>query len=120
MSKGEICWVEVHTPDTDGTTTFYSELFGWQRGTGEVGFPYQFLKRPNEERNFGGVMGQTQQGVPPHWLVYFSVPDLTEALSHVKELGGQTLSPVVTLLQGGQFAVVADPKGATFALFQAS
>ncbi len=119
MNNGEVCWVEVNTTDVASATDFYTRLFGWQRGAGEVGFPYQFLKRPSEERNFGGVMGLTQPGVPPHWLVYFGVPDLDAAVKQVIELGGRSLSPVVVLPQGGRFAAVADPQGAVFALFQA-
>jgi hypothetical protein len=115
---GEVCWVEVNTNDVAGATAFYTDLFGWQKGTGEVGFPYQFLKRPGEERNFGGVMGLAQPVIPPHLLVYFSVPDLDAALQRVAALGGRALSPVVTLPQGGRFAAVADPQGASFALFQ--
>jgi uncharacterized protein len=118
MATGEVCWLEINTGDVAGATSFYTQLFGWQKGTGEVGFPYQFLKRPGEERNFGGVMGRAN--VPPHWLVYFNVPDLEAALQRVAELGGKVLSPVVTLSQGGRFAAVADPQGAALALFQAS
>lgn len=118
MAIGEVCWVEVNTSDVTGATDFYAKLLGWQRGAGEVGFPYQFLKRPGEERNFGGVTGLNRPGVPPHWLVYFEVPDLDAAVRQVVELGGQALSPVILLPQGGRFAAVADPQGAAFALFQ--
>ena len=119
MANGEVCWLEINTPKVEEATKFYTGLFGWERGAGEVGFPYQFLKRPKEERNFGGVMGQTQADVPPNWLVYFGVQDLDAALKRVVELGGRTLSPVVSLPQGSKFAAVSDPHGAAFALFQA-
>jgi predicted enzyme related to lactoylglutathione lyase len=115
---GEVCWVEVNTPDAAGTTAFYSRLFGWQTGDGDVGFPYQFLKRPGEAANFGGVMPQKAPGGPPHWMVYFAVADLDAALKQVAKLGGKQLSPVVTMPQG-RFAAVADPHGAAFAVYQA-
>lgn len=101
---GEVCWVEVNTPDVAGATGFYTQLFGWQAGEGEVGFPYQMLKRPGEGKNFGGVMRPPAAGVPPHWLVYFAVADLEAALKQAAKLGGTVLSPVVDLPQGGRFA----------------
>jgi hypothetical protein len=63
-------------------------------------------------------MHQTAGGPPPHWRVYFAVPDLDAALTQVTALGGRVLSPVVTLPQG-RFAAVADPHGASFAVYQA-
>jgi hypothetical protein len=119
MTNGEICWVEVNTGDVAGATAFYGELFGWEKGPGDAGFPYQFLKRPGETKNFGGVMA-TKPGVPPHWLVYFGTADLDASVKTVTKHGGKALSPTVTLPQGGKFAVVADPHGVAFALFQAS
>jgi hypothetical protein len=116
---GEVCWVEVNTPDVAGATAFYGKLLGWQKGEGAVGFPYQFLKRAGDEKNFGGVMGQKPGGPPPHWLLYFAVADLDAALKQVEALGGAVLSPVVALPQG-RFAAAADPQGAAFALYQAA
>ena len=116
---GEVCWVEANTPDVAGATDFYAKLFGWQKGAGDVGFPYQMLKRAGEDKNFGGVMGQRPGGPPPHWLVYFAVDDLDAAMTQVATLGGRVLSPVVALPQG-RFAAAADPHGAAFALFQAT
>lgn len=33
-SPGTFCWVELATPDADGATAFYTELFGW--GTRDI------------------------------------------------------------------------------------
>jgi uncharacterized protein len=120
MSTGEICWLEMQTSDVAKAQSFYSNLFGWEKGPGDAGFPYEFLKRPGEEKNFGGMMKTPQPGIPPHWLVYFGVKDLTASLKTVVAIGGKVMSPTVKLPQGGQFAVVSDPQGATFAMFQAS
>ncbi|MGL4555232.1 MAG: VOC family protein [Gemmataceae bacterium] len=112
----EPCWHELATPDVEGAMRFYGGLFGWEAGQGSVGFPYQFLRRPGEAKNFGGATAPPQ-GAPPHWLVYFAVPDLDAALEKVAALGGRVhVSPVK--LPQGRFAVVADPQGASFALFQ--
>lgn len=114
---GEVCWLEVNTPDAAGAKAFYGKLFGWVDGPGEVGFPYHFLKTAGGDKNFGGVMPQPKAGGPPYWLVYFAVDDLDAAVRQVTALGGKVHSPTVTL-PTGRFAVVADPTGAAFAVYQ--
>lgn len=112
------CWHELATPQPTEAVAFYRALFGWDETPGNVGFPYHFLKRPEEAAPFGGMM-QAAPGMPPHWMVYFAVPDLEAALATVTQQGGQSRHPIVSMPQG-RFAVVADPHGATFALYQAN
>jgi hypothetical protein len=52
-------------------------------------------------------------------VAYFAVPDLKAALDTVTQQGGQRRHPIVIMPQG-RFVVVADPHGATFALYQAN
>lgn len=115
---GLICWLELATPDAAGAKAFYGELFGWRDGPGEAGFPYHFLRAEGSDKNFGGIMPQ-QPGTatPPNWLPYFAVADLDRSVKQVEELGGQVRVPLVKL-PTGKFAVVSDPSGATFALYQ--
>jgi uncharacterized protein len=56
--------------------------------------------------------------VPPHWLVYFGVNDCDGQVALVQSLGGAVRVPPADVPGVGRFAVVADPQGATFALFQ--
>lgn len=115
--QGEVCWLEANTPDADGAMKFYTGLFDWERGPGEVGFPYTFLKRPGEGRNFGGLMPLTADAGPPRWRVYFAVDDLDAAVEKAAGLGGRVVVPTVTI-PAGKFAVLTDPHGAEFALYQ--
>ncbi len=115
--NGEPCWHELTAPDPGAARAFYSALFGWAAEAADLGFPYHFLKRPGDARPFGGVMAPQAPGVPPHWLVYFAVPDLPAAVQKVADLGGSVRVPEVKLPQG-RFAVVAGPQGEPFALFQ--
>jgi predicted enzyme related to lactoylglutathione lyase len=53
-------------------------------------------------------------GVPAFWLNYFSVEDCDASMAKVQELGGSTMGSAYQLEGVGRFAVVADPRGATF------
>jgi hypothetical protein len=57
--------------------------------------------------------------VPPNWLVYFGVEDMASATGKVQEMGGGVLVPE-RQMPGGRFAVVQDPHGAVFALWEGS
>ena len=57
-------------------------------------------------------------GLPPTWMIYLPVGDLTESLRRLKEKGGE----VVKMMEGEDgetvYAAVRDPVGATLALMQ--
>ena len=56
-----------------GRLTFYNALFGWEDEANEIspGMSYQMQKRKGLE-----MAALYQQGVPPHWKVYFTVDDI--------------------------------------------
>jgi uncharacterized protein len=114
-APGALVWNELNSPDLDASGAFYSGLFGWKvipfQGSGE---PY--LSIANGEDNNGGMRPLTPPGMPPHWLVYFGVEDIDEALPRVQELGGTKHAGPIDI-QMATIAIVADPQGAVFALY---
>jgi predicted enzyme related to lactoylglutathione lyase len=67
----------------------------------------------------GGMMPMTEQhgDAPPYWLTYFTAPSCDAAVEKVRELGGEVLAGPLDL-GAGRIAVVSDPQGAAFALFE--
>ena len=55
--------------------------------------------------------------VPPHWMLYFFVTNVAESTAKAVELGGKALMGPMTMEKVGDMAIIADPQGATFALF---
>jgi predicted enzyme related to lactoylglutathione lyase len=55
--------------------------------------------------------------LPPHWVPYFSVPDVDAATQKARELGGQALTEPMAV-PSGRFVPLAGPLGATFAVFE--
>jgi uncharacterized protein len=60
---------------------------------------------------------ERERGIPPNWLPYFTVENVDGAACHAKRLGGRAMSPA-TEIHIGRFAVLADPQGAAFAVFE--
>ena len=70
-------------------------------------------------KEVGGTTPPQMGGVPNHWHVYFAVADTDASAAKVTELGGSVIVPPFDT-PIGKMAVVTDPQGAVFSLFQAS
>jgi len=113
---GCLTWNELHTPDPTKAAEFYGALFGWTSEEMESGEGYpRYLMVRNGERMNGGVM-DAQQGEPPNWLPYFVVESRDDGAAKASELGGRELFRMD--MEQGKIAVLADPQGAVFALFE--
>jgi len=53
-----------------------------------------------------------------HWLNYIRVDDAVETARRVGEMGGRILVAPHVDRHGGKIAIVADPQGAAFGLFE--
>ena len=116
-APGAFVWNELGTTDVEGASAFYAQLFGWDIS------PFEESEQPywsigSGERSIGGMMPvQPVGGIDsPHWTVYFGVDDLDAATARVQELEGTVHAGPIDI-QMARIAIVADPQGATFALY---
>lgn len=118
---GSVIWNELSTRDLDGATKFYSDVFGydWETvETGEGGPPYRTFTVGG--RAVGGAMQMGDSfpaGAPASWLVYFAVEDADAACRRVGELGGTVDVPPMDS-PFGRWALIGDPQGGRFAVIQ--
>jgi predicted enzyme related to lactoylglutathione lyase len=112
---GAFAWNELNTPDPEAATQFYSALFDWRIQPFE-GSPEPYFSITNGESANGGIRELAPSGAPPHWLVYFGVEEVEEAIANVERLGGSTLVGPLDI-EIAKIAVVHDPQGAVFALY---
>jgi hypothetical protein len=61
---------------------------------------------------------QRAQGVPPHWMLYISVENADQSVAKAAQAGGTVLSPAFDVMDAGRMAVIQDPTGAIFSLWQ--
>lgn len=120
-APGTFCWVELGTTDSQAAKKFYTELFGWNFADSPVGPDMVYTMLKQDGKDVGGLyqMGSEMQGVPPHWLSYVSVANADDAAAKAKELGGTLLKDPFDVSTVGRMAVIQDPTGAVFALWQA-
>jgi uncharacterized protein len=120
-APGTFCWVDLSTSDLAAARDFYGGLFGWTtRDMGGPGMPYWMIDLGG--RDLGGMLtlpeSQRAAGIPPHWLPYIAVADATATIALVREHGGASLVDPSPVGDAGFTAVVQDPQGAMFALWQ--
>ncbi len=115
---GTLCWADLSTPDSKRAGDFYSGLFGWQLIRDEKD-PSGYLHIKNGEHFIGGIPPAAHRpaGVPPHWLAYFWVDDVDASAGKAKQMGANPIVAPMTIEGVGRMAVIADPQGAVFAIF---
>jgi predicted enzyme related to lactoylglutathione lyase len=122
-APGTFCWVELATSDSAGAKKFYTELLGlWETTDDPIpgGGTYTMIQM--EGGNIGGLYELNDEmreaGVPPHWLTYVTVEDASATAKLARELGGRVVRDAFDVMEIGRMAVLQDPFGATFAVWQ--
>lgn len=120
---GSFCWVELATTDQASAKKFYTSLFGWSAVDSPMGPDdfYSMFKLAGRDTGAAYTMRKEQraQGVPPHWMLYISVENADQSVSKAAQAGGTVLAPAFDVMDVGRMAVVQDPTGAIFSLWQA-
>lgn len=117
---GRFCWYDLMIPNPDATPSFYGAIAGWTTSPFEGGStPYTMWM--NGETPIGGTMELSQEaidnGAPPHWLAYVSTPDIKATAEKARELGATVLAEM-DIPTVGSVAIVRDPQGTHFAVYQ--
>jgi predicted enzyme related to lactoylglutathione lyase len=113
---GMFCWIELATNDAAAAKTFYSSLFGWTAK--DMPIPdgvYTMLEKSGHDL---GAMYQSKD-IPPNWASYISVENADDSAKKAQSLGANLLAPPFDVMDIGRMAVIADPQGAAFCLWQA-
>lgn len=118
---GAPIWFELATTGQDDAKAFYSALFGWTFHDSPIdGGTYTLFQR--EKRDVAACYtvraDEVEQGIPPHWNVYFHVADCDAAVEQVRSAGGHVRVEPFDVMDHLRMAVVADPEGAMFCLCQ--
>jgi uncharacterized protein len=117
-AHGTPSWVDLATPDLDGSKDFYGALLGWrfERGTEQEGF---YTMAYLGDAAAAGMM-QISEGNPmaPVWTSYVTVDDIQQTVKQVEPSGGQVVQAPIDVLEFGKMAVLADPTGAVICAWQ--
>lgn len=119
--SGRFVWFEYVAGDQARAQAFFAELFEWKTQTmpapGLPGGAYTMIAAG--EHMIGGYL-DTPPGAPAHahWLAHLQVERAAATAAAITVAGGTILEAPVAMGDMGTYAVVADPLGAAFALWQ--
>lgn len=123
LSAGSFCWFELSTSNQNDANAFYQQLFGWDRADTDMGPAGVYTRFTIDGKDVAASCtlqpDQAAQGVPPNWLLYVLVDSVDDAVARAAAEGGRVLMPPFDVETYGRMAVIADPTGAVFALWQA-
>jgi predicted enzyme related to lactoylglutathione lyase len=118
FAPGTPCWVDLFSSDPAASKAFYGGLFGWTSvDAGEEYGGYVTFSAAGQ--GVAGMMGNDgQSGRPDVWSTYISTADIDKTVALAAESGGQVISPTMQVADLGSMAMLADPAGAVFGVWQ--
>lgn len=118
---GVPCWVERLRVDPLVSIFFYEAIFGWgfvpDRQVEEGREYYVGRIRGREIAGVGPLLNGLQQA-NPGWMSHICVMDVDRAKGLAIAAGGQVIIEPFDLSTAGRMAVLSDPTGAVFAIWQ--
>jgi predicted enzyme related to lactoylglutathione lyase len=114
-TPGTFCFADLGTNERERAAAFYGELFGWSAGPLDAGYTMFRLR----DHPVAGMF-EAPDGYTPSWLNYISVEDADAVAAAARERGATVLLEPreVSDQDVGRAAVIRDPQGAVFALWE--
>ncbi len=119
---GNFSWFELGTSNQDGAKEFYSKFFGWSFRDSplppDMGGVYTTWMLGDKDVGACYKLGQDMTDVPPHWMTYINVDSADDVAAKAVANGGTVVAPAFDVMEHGRMAVLQDPTGATFGVWQ--
>jgi predicted enzyme related to lactoylglutathione lyase len=111
-------WLDIGVPDLERAKTFYGTLFGWQfEDAGPEAGHYNQCKLRGEP--VAGMMQNPEDQPDVYWwCVYFAADDCDGLVKRAADAGGEVVVPAMDVMGLGRMAILRDPQGAQFGLWQ--
>lgn len=116
---GTVGWMDLSVEDAESIRDFYQDVVGWQPEACDMGDYSDYSMKTADGTPVAGVCHARggNAGLPAQWLFYVTIADLDASIARAQARGG---SVVVGPKNVGEarYAVIRDPAGAVFALYQ--
>ena len=118
--EGTLVHFEIPASDPSKLSSFYSQLFGWKFNKWEGGSMDYWLISHKDATSPDDTMGGLYKRNTPQeqFLNYMLVKSVDDSVAKATSLGAKVMMAKQEIPNMGWFAVLADPDGNTFALYQ--
>ena len=120
---GTFCWMDIYLPDPERGKAFYGDMFGWEWTDvpmGDSGMSYTMFNLDGKTVAALGpqMPGMFPEGAPPCWNPYIATDDVDATVERARALGANIIMGPAGV-GNGRVALLQDPWGAMFFLWQA-
>jgi len=115
--RGRFVWHELLTTDTAAAAAFYPKVVPWRTQPSNMPGYTIFMAGGLQ---VAGLMTLPADAGAAHWLMYVGTPNVDATVTQAQGLGAKVWKEASDIPNVGRFAVLADPQGATFAVFTPS
>lgn len=120
--EGLPCWVDLSARDDDAARAFYGALFGWKDEPMSIDPDLCYHIAKIRGLDVAAIYQQSdeekQMEVPSHWRTYFAVASAYQTADKARKAGGKVLLEPFDVVDAGRMAVLQDPQGAVFSIWQ--
>ena len=117
-APGTFSWGELTTSDGAAAKAFYGDLFGWALEDLPVPDSPPYTMASVGGRRVAAMYETSAADRPTAWLSYVTVQDDDASAARAGELGATAVQEPFDVLDAGRMAVLQDPTGAVFAIWQ--
>jgi predicted enzyme related to lactoylglutathione lyase len=110
---GVPCWIDTSQRDLGAAKRFYGALFGWEF---EERMPGRYLVATLDGLDVAGIA--LQPDGDPAWNTYIEADSVDWATADALQLGGRALMPPDDVGDAGRMAIIQDPTGAVFRIWE--
>ncbi len=117
--SGRVTHFEIYGETPAKLAQFYADLFGWQIEKAPGVDYWRIQTEPNSGNGFDAGLTSRPADGPSSWLHYVTVNSVDAALAQAERMGASIVRPKTAVPRTGWYAVLADPQGNSFAIWQA-
>jgi predicted enzyme related to lactoylglutathione lyase len=110
---GTFSWVELETDEASAAAAFYRKVFGWETEDRPEAGGTSFVLDADVVAGL-----RPERGAPSGWLCHVSVESAEKHAARAEDLGGAVLERPADDNEAGLRAVIRDPAGAIFAVWE--
>ncbi|MCW2811275.1 MAG: hypothetical protein JWP61_1733 [Friedmanniella sp.] len=120
FAPGTPCWVDLFTSDPEKAQAFYGAVFGWEFENSGEEFGGYLLARSGGHQVAGAMKNDGANGTPDGWTTYLATADVDAHVAAATAAGAVVVAPAMQVGPLGSMAVLVDPAGGAFGLWQAA
>jgi predicted enzyme related to lactoylglutathione lyase len=117
-APGTFSWTDLATSDVDRAKAFYTGLFGWQYDDQPIPGDGVYSMVVTDGKAVC-ALSAAQPGMPDVWTSYVTVTSADDAAAKARDAGGTVMMEPFDVLDAGRMALIQDPTGAVFAVWEA-